>query len=223
MQLAWVAWSNIEHLDCTQRNSRSSNLRQKPSWRHSPAVQLRWLMLTSLMVACGGSSQTVAVAPAARPKVVESAPPAPARPNNTLYRDEVESAKRAGLGHFFELVDLEPKGEVDGRGRLSGFQGFQVVTLRPATQWLSFDFAPGDILTHINGVSVEHYSTWFEQFEALSAADQIRVDLLRDGKPKTVIVKITDRSGSSAAGVTSQSAAKATQPPTMPSAAIPPK
>jgi hypothetical protein len=181
-------------------------------------VQLHWLMLTCLFVGCGGSSQTVAVAPTAKPKLVEGAPPAQARPSNTLYRDEVESAKHAGLGHFFELVDFEPKGDVDAQGRLSGFQGFQIVTLRPATQWLSFDFAPGDILTHINGVSVEHYSTWFEQFEALSTADQIRVDLIREGKPKTVIVKIADRFKSNTVGAAPQSAAKATQSPVVPTA-----
>jgi len=73
------------------------------------------------------------------------------------------------------------------------FEGFQIVALRPANAWLSFDFAPGDILTHINGVSVEHYATWYNQFEALPKAEQIRVDLIRDGKPKTITVRIVDR------------------------------
>jgi len=173
-------------------------------------------MLACLLVACGGSAQNTVVTPAAKPKTVEPVLAAPARPSNTLYRDEVENAKRAGLGHFFELVDLEPKGDVDGQGRLSGFQGFQIVTLRPAAQWLSFDFAPGDILTHINGVSVEHYSTWFEQFEALSTADQLRVDLIRDGKPKAVVVKIVERFKSNAGGATPPPAASVMQPPAVP-------
>jgi S1-C subfamily serine protease len=77
------------------------------------------------------------------------------------------------------------------------FEGFQIVALRPANDWLTFDFAPGDVLTHINGVSVEHYSTWYNQFEALPKAEQIRVDLLRDGKPKTIIVRIVDRTNPS--------------------------
>lgn len=133
------------------------------------------------------------VVPTAKPKAVAHAPMAPVRPNNTLYRDEIQNAKRAGLGHFFELIDLEPTGDLDDQGRLNDFQGFRIVSLRPASEWLSFDFAPGDVLTHINGVSVEHYSTWFEQFEALPTADQIRVDLIRDGKPKTVTVRIISR------------------------------
>jgi type II secretory pathway component PulC len=120
-------------------------------------------------------------------------PQLPARPKNTLYRDEVDKAKAAGLGHFFERIELEPLGDTDENGRMISFEGFQIVALRPARDWLNFDFAPGDLLTHLNGVSVEHYSTWFNQFEALSKSEQIRVDLVRDGKPKTIIIRIIDR------------------------------
>jgi len=128
-----------------------------------------------------------------RPTPVAQKPSQPARPKNTLYRDEVERAKSAGLGHFFEHIELEPQGEIDDNGRMVSFEGFQIVALRPANAWLSFDFAPGDLLTHLNGISVEHYSTWYNQFEALPKVEQIRVDLIRDGKPKTVIVRIIDR------------------------------
>jgi len=155
-------------------------------------VHTRWLPFLACFVACGGGSRPAATAVATQRKV-EAQPPKPTRPQNTLYRDEVETAKRAGLGRVFQLIDLEPKGDLDNRGRMTDFKGFQIVALRPANEWLAFDFAPGDMLTHLNGVSVEHYSTWFEQFEALSTATQIQVDLVRDGKPKTVVVKIVTR------------------------------
>ncbi len=189
--------------------------------RHSPVVQSRWLWLSYWFISCGGASQPVAVTPAAKPKIVVQAPVAPARPSNTLYRDEVESAKRVGLGHLFELIDLEPKGDIDGQGRMNAFQGFQIVALRPASEWLSFDFAPGDILTHINGVSVEHYSAWFEQFEALSSTDQIRIDLIRDGTLKTVVVRILDRVKNSEQAAIPQPAPAVTQP--RPTPAVPEK
>ena len=102
-------------------------------------------------------------------------------------------AKGEGLGRFFERIELEPRGELDDNGRMVSFEGFQIVALRPASAWLGFDFAPGDLLTHINGISVEHYSTWYNQFEALPKAERIRVDLVRDGSPKTVVVRIVDR------------------------------
>jgi len=111
----------------------------------------------------------------AKPKLVEGAPPAQARPSNTLYRDEVESAKHAGLGHFFELVDFERKATLTRRAGLAVFRVFKLLTLRPATQWLSFDFAPATILTTSTAYRLNTIPLWFEQFEALSTADQIRV------------------------------------------------
>ena len=152
-----------------------------------------WLVFAVWLVACGGSTQPAAMRPAPKPQATAQAPLPPPRPINTLYRDEIASGRRAGLGYFFELVELEPMGDVDSEGRMTNFQGFRIVALRPASVWLSFDFAPGDLVTHINSVSAGHYSTWLEQFEALSTADQIRVDLIRDGNPKTVVVKIEDR------------------------------
>jgi len=158
-------------------------------------VQTRWLLFSCFLVACAGSPAPANTAHA-QPRPEAQATKGPTRPRNTLYRDEVEAAKRAGLGYVFQLMDLEPNGELDARGRMTDFKGFQIVALRPASEWLAFDFAPGDVLTHINGVSVEHYSTWFEQFEALPKAEQIQIDLIRDGKSKTVLVKIASRAGS---------------------------
>jgi type II secretory pathway component PulC len=155
-------------------------------------VRFQWLCIALVLCGCGGS--TLPVAPSSRLSTpLAKKPSLPTRPKNTLYRDEVERAKSAGLGHFFEQVELEPRGEIDDNGRMVSFEGFQIVALRPASAWLNFDFAPGDLLTHVNGVSVEHYSTWYNQFESLPKAEQIRVDLIRDGKPKIIIVRIVDR------------------------------
>jgi hypothetical protein len=160
-------------------------------------VPHRWLVLSVGLAACGGSPPPAAKTPPPRRIAAESTL-VPSRPRNTLYRDEILLAKRVGLGHVFELMDLEPVGDLDSRGRLADFKGFQIRALRPAREWLAFDFAPGDILTHFNGVSVEHYATWYEQFEALGKADQIRVDLIQDESKKTVIVKIVDRASRTA-------------------------
>jgi S1-C subfamily serine protease len=163
-------------------------------WRHSRGVKLPWPFLGLLLVCCAGSAQHVVGTPVAKPQpAVGALAPAP-RPNNTLYRDEVVDAIHAGLGHFFQMAELEPSGDLDPSGKMISFHGYQIVVLRPASSWLPFDFAPGDIVTHINGVTVEHYSNWYDQFEALSKADQIRVDLMRDGQSKAVIVKIIERS-----------------------------
>lgn len=173
---------------------RATLLRCHGTWRHSSAVSKPWIVVACWTCACGSSAPPPAKPPVARPPVAQSALVVPARPRNVLYRDEIERLRSAGLGHLFELIDLEPVGSSDSDGRMITFDGFQIVALRPATEWLNFDFVPGDVLTHINGVSVEHYATWYEQFEALAKTDQIRVDLIRDGKPQVVQVQIVNRS-----------------------------
>lgn len=164
----------------------------------SRAVRITWLWVACMALACGGSHSKAPTHAGAAANANLSVPKLPERPKNTLYRDEIEAAKREGLGHFFQRLEIEPVGETDADGRLTSFQGFQIVALRPATDWLAFDFAPGDVLTHINGVSVEHYSTWVDQFEALPKAEQIRVDLLRAGEQKTIVVRIAERSPAAA-------------------------
>lgn len=123
------------------RTSRRSNLRQIEKWRHSRGVQSRWLFLGAWLVSCGGSAQPF-VAPPAKPMPTAVVPAPAPRPPNTLYRDEVEQASRLGLGHLFEWVELEPSGDMDSQGRMSSFHGFQIVALRPASKWLSFDLRP---------------------------------------------------------------------------------
>lgn len=180
----------------------------------SRTVRITWLWVACVALACGGSHAQAPTHAAAAANANQAVPQLPERPKNTLYRDEVEAAKAEGLGHFFQRLEIEPVGETDADGRLTSFQGFQIVALRPAVDWLAFDFAPGDVLTHINGVSVEHYSTWVDQFEALPKADQIRVDLLRAGEQKTIVVRIADRGPAAA-----NRAAPAAKTPAPPAAA----
>src|SRR5512142_1401058 len=113
----------MRHVAGVLRSSRGS--------RHIAGVT-RWLVVGLALYACGGSTP-----PAASPRVKPAAhaqqvPQLPVRPKNTLYRDEVEKAKSAGLGHFFERIELEPRGDTDENGRMISFEGFQIVALRPA-------------------------------------------------------------------------------------------
>jgi S1-C subfamily serine protease len=114
------------------------------------------------------------------------------RPASTLYRDEVLSAIKAGLGHFLQLVDLRPVVGADDSGRRQ-FIGFEIRSMRPASEWLLFDFAPGDVIRKIEGVSVEHYDSVIPVFEGLATKDQFEVVLLRGGEERRVVVVIQQR------------------------------
>jgi type II secretory pathway component PulC len=74
------------------------------------------------------------------------------------------------------------------------FNGYLIVALRPALDWLPFDFAPGDVVTHINGVSLgQHYNAILPLFESLAQANQIDVTLRRDGEERVIRVRIEAR------------------------------
>jgi hypothetical protein len=128
--------------------------------------------------------------------------PAEVRPRNVLFRDEVDGAIATGLAYFLQKVDLEAQCETTEESLRKcskddayqkRFVGFKILAMRPAMAWLPFDFSPGDIVTHINGTSVEHYDTVIPLFESLGKASSIEVSLLRGSQTATVVVRIEGR------------------------------
>lgn len=96
-----------------------------------------------------------------------------------LRRSDLERAVVAGLGVFLQHAELEP---VLDSGR---FQGFRVLTLTPPEFWLGVDLQPGDIVTHVNGKSVEDPNVMYDTFVGLRTATELRVDSVREGKART--------------------------------------
>jgi hypothetical protein len=129
------------------------------------------------------------------------------RPRGTLFRDEVERAIQAGLGYFLQQVDVRAVTRADDSGRRV-FVGFEILSLRPAMDWLMFDFAPGDVVTKVDGVSIEHYDTVIPMFEGLAAKDRFEVSLIRAGEPKTVVVSIVRRANMASKSTSRSSATK---------------
>jgi hypothetical protein len=148
-------------------------------------------LLFALCLSLLGCSTTVSLPRAADITILGMSPEAP-RPKNVLYRDEVDAAVKAGMGRFLQSVELRAVLRKDDVGR-DVFTGFEITGMRPAEAWFSFDFAPGDVLTHVNGAFVEHYNDLIPVFDALPTRDSIEVKLLRNGEPVTVSVRIDSR------------------------------
>jgi hypothetical protein len=165
--------------------------------RHIARVRRYLLLVAGISSGCSSSPLML---PGRPTLAVFGAAPVDARPRGTLYRDEVQRAIQAGLGHFLQHVDVLSVPRDDDGGRRP-FVGFEIIALRPAKDWLKFDFAPGDIVTTVDGVSVEHYERVIPMFEALAAKDKFEVSLIRAGEPKTVVVSIVPRP-SAASGTT---------------------
>ncbi len=89
-----------------------------------------------------------------------------------------------GLGTFLQRVQVEPSLQ-DGR-----FQGFRIVALQPENFWREIDLRTGDVVTAVNGKSVEQPATAFEVFESLRTVGELRVSLLRDGQARQITFPI---------------------------------
>ena len=54
------------------------------------------------------------------------------------------------------------------------------------------DIQPGDVVTRVNGMSIEHPEEADAALRTLEKASALRVDFERDGKPRTLELPITE-------------------------------
>lgn len=178
----WRAWES---------GARPKGLLAAGCRRHSVGVRVIGAFIVGCSVAC---SSTTVILPKGSALRVVGVLPQDDRPVGTLYRDEVREAVQAGLGYFLRHVEVRAVTRENDLGERV-FAGFEIVSLKHAQRWLKFDFAPGDVITRIDGVSVEHYDAVLPIFERLVDKDRFEIQLVRGGEEKTVIVNIRERHG----------------------------
>ena len=141
-----------------------------------------------LVVACGGGSGAAKPAKAAAAptaSVVAASLPTPAY---TLRRSMVKEAlKTPGVLFQYVVLDTHP---VFLAGK---FHGFRVAELRGGPEgWSGIDLKPGDVVTSVNGFPIEHPEQALEAFQSLRVASELRVDLEREGEPRSLRWAIVD-------------------------------
>ena len=139
--------------------------------------------LSAHAVACGGSEAPPPVTPKA--KVEAPAPPVESGPKDAVARSSVDATLKAGLGKFLAHVEVEP--QVD-KGK---FVGWKIVELR-GDMWDGVDLKPGDVVTRVNGFKIERDYEANAAFKSLSVASEIRVNVLREGKPLEIRFAIVE-------------------------------
>jgi len=140
-----------------------------------------------------GCSSAKVVLPRGPNQLVVGQLPRPTRPRNVVYRDEFESAIAEGLQFFLQKVPNRALMHYDENGKRC-FDGYLIERLRPANDWMAFDFAPGDIVTHINGTSLGQQPDAILAFVAeLAKGAAMDVALVRDGQAMTVHISVVDR------------------------------
>ena len=141
-------------------------------------------------VACGGEgppAKTSADATSAAAKTTAPTTTAAAMPAKTtsLRRSQVKQGIARGLGYFLQNVSVEDYPVMRG----SKFYGFKIKDINAE---LGVDLRPGDVVTRVNGLSIEHPEEADAAMRSLEKAPSLRVDFERDGKPKTLELPITE-------------------------------
>ncbi len=116
------------------------------------------------------------------PPVQSTAPPGDppaqsvATPVTELSRADVVAVVDAGLGRF--LQDLEVKAELkEGK-----FVGFRIIRIGNVERFRGVGLEPGDVVTQVNGQSVEREGDAYQTFQSLKSAPYLEVDYLRHGE-----------------------------------------
>jgi hypothetical protein len=169
---------------------------------------LRLLASASLLAtaACASAPEREAAFPeeasaAASPEASTetSPPPSPALPPGTIARTDLDHVLTGSPAWLLQQVELQ---EVLNKG--SKFVGWRLASM-PKT-WDGFGVQPGDVVTKVNGASVERPDEFWTVWVGLADAKEIRIDLERDGKPQvaTILVAGAPTDATKAALSTSQ-------------------
>jgi S1-C subfamily serine protease len=152
-------------------------------------VVLVTVPVTAFFAGCGGETPAPRVAPSSVTMDAGAPDPEPTPPAGALRRSDVSRTVAGGLGAFLSRIALD-----DQPVRVGGkFHGFRVAALRgdPAL-WRDVDLRPGDVVTRVNGMPIEHPEEALEAFRSLDVASELRVDLERDGAPRDLRFTIVD-------------------------------
>jgi hypothetical protein len=133
--------------------------------------------------------------PIVQPASPASAPTPVAKPEPTctafakpgvLKRSAVVRVADAGIGQW-----LNGGAEVQRKIAKTKFQGWEIRRLYPGDPcYKDVDLRPRDVVTAVNGKSVERPEQAFDVLTALRTAPELTVDYLRDGQPKKLTFPI---------------------------------
>ena len=146
------------------------------------------LLAPFVLVACASQKpQPVTPAPAPASQTTTTADTEPA-PTSVLHRADVHRVVSKGLGAFLSrvTVDEQPAMTKDGK-----FIGFRIASLQ-GDSWRGVDLKPGDVVTRVNGFSIERPEQALEAFQSLDVASELRVELQRNGAPHELRYAIVD-------------------------------
>lgn len=104
----------------------------------------------------------------------------------SIKRSQVKQTIGKGLGYFLQNVTVEEYPAM----KANKFYGWK---LRSVNAELGVDLRPGDVVTKVNGMPIEHPEEADAAMRSLEKAPALRVDFERDGKAQTLELPITEQ------------------------------
>jgi type II secretory pathway component PulC len=146
------------------------------------------LALSFAVVACGGAppAQTAQREPSAATTAPTTTAAAIPEKVTSLRRSALKQTIARGLGYVLQDIMVEDYPVMHG----DKFHGFKIQTISAA--WGGVDLRPGDVVTRVNGLPIEHPEEADAALRSLEKARALRVDYERDGKPRTLELPITE-------------------------------
>jgi hypothetical protein len=109
-----------------------------------------------------------------------------ARPGSTRYAGPAGTIPRKELLSFLDTRPAVFLRRVESEPRIEGgrFRGWRIVSFFPDDpRFRDIDLVSGDVVTRVNGLSIEQPDQFIKAWEQLRAARELRVDMLRNGRP----------------------------------------
>lgn len=151
----------------------------------SLSARLSLASLALLLIAGCGSSQ--AHEPASpRAETAEAAQPKRPVPPGQLRREDVLAVLSDGPSGFLQRVEVEPSTDAAGK-----FRGWKVMAINEPA-WADGEVKVGDVIKSINDQSIENPNEFFDLFQSLAFAPELRIDLERNGQPQQARYPIND-------------------------------
>ena len=150
---------------------------------------LRSALVLALAVASSACGEAPPAKTAKSPALQTTAPTTTAAavvPKTTsIKRSQVKQTIGKGLGYFLQNVTVEEYPAM----KANQFYGWK---LRSVNAELGVDLRPGDVVTKVNGMPIEHPEEADAAMRSLEKAPALRVDFERDGKAQTLELPITE-------------------------------
>lgn len=144
------------------------------------------LLLAVLLAGCGGGAAST------EPNEPHQAshdevPQAERHRDGQIDRPTLMAVLDKGLGRFLQGVSTEPEMK---KGK---FVGFRIVEIYPEDAIFQ-QASPnvGDVVTQINGQPIGRPEQALKVWESLRVASELRIDYLREGKPREARYQIVD-------------------------------